>query len=88
MKKYLIFILLFGMGCICSCTAIDESGDTSCVPEDMIRMEIPLRIASSVQTTEGITRKAEEDWHDSWVDIRDLEINIYGASAGDRKSVV
>lgn len=82
MKKYLIFILLFGMGCICSCTAIDESGDTSCVPEDMIRMEIPLRIASSVQTTEGITRKAEEDWHDSWVDIRDLEINIYGASAG------
>ena len=31
MKKYLAFILLFfGIGCICSCTAIDELGDTSC----------------------------------------------------------
>ena len=27
MKKYLAFILLFfGIGCICSCTAIDELG--------------------------------------------------------------
>lgn len=74
MKKYLAFILLFfGIGCICSCTAIDELGDTSCVPEGMIRVEVPLSIASSVQTTEGVTREIE----DRWEPIEDLEVQIW-----------
>lgn len=74
MKKYLAFILLFfGIGCICSCTAIDELGDTSCVPEGMIRVEVPLSIASSVQTTEGVTREIE----DRWEPIEDLEVQMW-----------
>lgn len=74
MKKYLAFILLFfGIGCLCSCTAIDESGDTSCVPEGMVRIELPLSIAPPTQKTEGITRSgmgAPED-------IETLTIEIY-----------
>lgn len=79
MKKYLAFILLcFGIGCICSCTAIDEPGDTSCAPEGMIRMELPLRIASPAQTAEGATTRLwEEEWNEEWETIEDLEIELY-----------
>ena len=75
MKKYLAFILLFfGIGCICSCTAIDELGDTSCVPEGMVRVEVPLSVAPPTQKAEGITRGGVE----APEAIENLIIKVYG----------